>query len=95
MALCAALSINGQWLLTGEGPMKTSDTARHALFLAKPEELLAAVASSLNALTKRLDRLESTVRELEGRVLGRPASLIEIREDASLTSRNADPDHCC
>ena len=69
-AICSALEINGQWLLTGEGPMKAADAKHHALRHADPGELLSAIAGTLDTLGERLDRLELFVQGLEVRVRG-------------------------
>ena len=70
-SLCSALAINGQWLLTGEGPMRAADAKHHALRHADPGELLTAIAGTLDTLGERLDRLELFVQGLEVRVRGR------------------------
>lgn len=67
-AFCAALGINGDWLLTGQGPMRVSDARAHALRQADPGELLAAMANTLDTLSGRLDRLEVFVQTLETRL---------------------------
>jgi len=74
MALCSALSISGQWLLTGEGPMKAADAKNHALQHANPGELLSAIAGTLDKLSDRLDRLELYVQGLEVRVRARSSA---------------------
>lgn len=74
-ALCSALSISGEWLLTGEGPMRASDAKQHALSQADPGELLKAIAGTLDDLGDRLDRLELFVQALEVRVRGKAQPL--------------------
>ena len=74
MSLCSALSVSGQWLLTGEGPMKAADVRDHALQDANPGELLSAIAGTLDKLGDRLDRLERFVQGLDVRVRGRGAA---------------------
>ena len=69
-ALCAALELNAQWLLTGEGPMHAHEARRHALREADPGELLGAVASTLEALRERMNRVEVYVQTLESRLRG-------------------------
>lgn len=68
--LCRALELNAHWLLTGDGPMRAGDARRHALREAKPQELLAAIANSLEHLTGRVDRIETYVQMLEAHVRG-------------------------
>ncbi len=70
-AICSALEVNGQWLLTGEGPMRNADAKHHALRHADPGELLSAIAGTLDSLGERLDRLELFVQGLEVRVRGK------------------------
>lgn len=69
-ALCKALSISGEWLLTGEGPMRIAEAKQHALRQADPGELLSAIAGTLDELGDRLDRVELFVQSLESRVRG-------------------------
>lgn len=93
MSLCSALSISGQWLLTGEGPMKASDARQHALQQANPGELLAAIAGTLDVLTDRLGRLELFVQGLEVRVRARSAVQAELLDGSAAPAQGnqADP----
>lgn len=68
IALSARLGVSGEWLLTGKGPIKTSDARSHALREAKPAELLGAVAAAVERLTDRVDRLELFVQALDTRL---------------------------
>lgn len=68
--LCAALGINGEWMLTGRGPMHTGDVKTHALKQANPAELLSAVAATLERLTERVERLELFLQTMETRLRG-------------------------
>lgn len=65
---CSSLGINGDWLLTGRGPMKTSDVQYHALGEARAGDLLGAMAGSIEVLIDRVDRTEKFVQTLETRV---------------------------
>ncbi len=67
---CSSLGINGDWLLTGRGPMKTSDVQCHALGEARAGDLLGAMAGSIEVLIDRVDRTEKFVQTLETRVRG-------------------------
>lgn len=66
--VCDAFDICGAWLLTGRGPMRVSDVRKNALREADASELLGAVASTLQDLGERLDRLERYVQGLETRI---------------------------
>lgn len=66
--LCHGLSLNGEWLLTGRGPMKASDVRPEALRDANPSELLSAVAATLERLIQRVERLEAFTQTLEVRL---------------------------
>lgn len=70
-ALCTQLRINGQWLLTGRGPMRAADIRSDALGEARASELLGAIAGSLERLQERIDRVESYVHTMEARLRGR------------------------
>lgn len=67
-ALCAALGVNADWLLTGRGPMKVADVRAHALRDANPTELHSAMALTITMLTERLERLEQYCQTLETRL---------------------------
>lgn len=74
-ALCRALGINADWLLTGRGPMRVEEVRTHALREANPTELHAAMASTISVLVDRVDRLETYCQTLETLVRGsRPVS---------------------
>lgn len=64
-ALCAALEINGHWLLLGHGPMRRTDIVRHALGEASPAELIAAFAASIAGVEARLGRIERVAERFE------------------------------
>jgi len=63
--LCNRLGINGDWLLTGKGPVRASDMKRHALDSADANDLLTAMANTLSALIARVERLERYTQLLE------------------------------
>ena len=63
--LCRTLGISGEWLLSGQGPMKVRDMRRHALKHADPNELMGAIANTLTHLIERVDRLERFVQLME------------------------------
>lgn len=80
-ALCTALGVSADWLLTGRGPAKTSEVREHAIRDASPGDLLMAVANTLEAISGRLDRLEVYVQTLETRVRvnGQAATALDRR----------------
>jgi len=67
-ALCARFDLSAQWLLTGRGPMRQSETRAFVLRQANPAELLSAIAEALERLTDRVDRIELFVQTLETRL---------------------------
>lgn len=67
-AFCDGLGLNANWLLTGRGPMKTSEIRPDALSRANPTELLSATAGNMEKLDERVDRLEVFVSTMESRV---------------------------
>lgn len=66
--LCHAKGISGQWLLSGQGPMRVKDLTTHALKGAAPDELMGAVANIISELIERMDRMERVVQTLETRL---------------------------
>lgn len=82
---CAKLRINAHWLLTGEGAMRQDDQRKDALERANPAELLSAVASALERLTDRVDRLERFVQTLDVRSRARDRAA----GDSEVQSRKA------
>jgi hypothetical protein len=69
-AICAAMGVSADWMITGRGPMFVGEAKSHALREANAAELLSAVATTLESLGNRLDRLEVFVQTLEARVRG-------------------------
>jgi transcriptional regulator with XRE-family HTH domain len=74
-SVCAALHVNAHWMLTGQGAMLQSDSRVHALQQANPGELMGAIASALESLTQRIDRIEQYVQFLETRMAATGASV--------------------
>ncbi|MBY0310944.1 MAG: helix-turn-helix domain-containing protein [Phycisphaerales bacterium] len=64
-AICDKFLINGEWLLTGRGPMRRQEIRKHALQEASAAELLNAMATTLEKLTERVERLEMYLQSLE------------------------------
>lgn len=67
-AFCESLGLNGNWLLTGQGPMRAEEMRGEALSKANPTELLTATAGNLEQLDDRVDRLEVFVSTMESRI---------------------------
>jgi transcriptional regulator with XRE-family HTH domain len=72
-ALCAALGINEQWLISGRGPMRANQLKTHVLKDASPSELLSAMAGTIERIAERVDRLELFITSMETRLRGRLA----------------------
>lgn len=72
--ICERFSVNGEWLLTGRGPMHLKDAKAHALQQATAGELLHSLARAIERLTERVDRLEVFVQTIEARVWARVAA---------------------
>lgn len=64
-ALCGALGVSGDWLLTGRGPMLASDVEGHALRRASASDLLTAMSDSVERLMDRMERVELFVNTIE------------------------------
>lgn len=67
-SLCKAFGVSGEWMLTGKGPMKAADIRATALREADPGELLTAMATSVETLISRVDRLELFLQTMETRL---------------------------
>lgn len=72
-ALCAALQVNGEWLLTGRGPMRREAIKATALKDSSAAELLTALSAAMEKLTARVERLELFVNTMETRLRVRAA----------------------
>ncbi len=69
-ALATALGLSGDWILTGRGPMKLEDARVQQLHQSSAGELLSAVATNLERLMERVERLEQYTQILETRLRG-------------------------
>jgi hypothetical protein len=67
-AVCKAFGVSAEWLLTGKGPMKAADIRRNALQQADAGELLTALATTVETLIARVDRLEMFMQAMETRL---------------------------
>ena len=70
-AVCGALSVNGEWLLTGRGPMHKREIRTFALREANVTELLNAMSATLERLIERVERLELYLHTMEARLRAR------------------------
>lgn len=66
--LCQVFGINGEWLLTGRGPMKLDQIRAEALREADSAELLQALSKTVAVLIERVERLEVFVQTLDTRL---------------------------
>lgn len=67
-ALCVALRVNAQWMLTGRGPMLSDDIRTEALRGADTGELLGAFAATVESVQSRLERVEVYMQTMETRL---------------------------
>ncbi|MEZ6319339.1 MAG: hypothetical protein R3B49_11415 [Phycisphaerales bacterium] len=77
VGICQALGINGNWLLTGQGPRRVEEIRAEALGQADAGELLTAISNTLTTLIERVERLEVFSQTVDARVralgtLGKP-----------------------
>jgi hypothetical protein len=70
-AFCQQLGINGEWMLTGRGPMKAVEVRADALTRANPSELLGALAGTVERLSQRVELIELYTQTLETRLRAR------------------------
>lgn len=73
-AFCQQLGINGEWMLTGRGPMKAVEVRADALTKANPGELLGALAGTVDRLTSRVELIERYTQTLDTRLRARRAA---------------------
>lgn len=91
-AVCVRLGINGEWLLTGRGPMKAKDVRGRALDEATAHELLHAMANTIEMLIARVDRLEVFVHTLETRLRVSGEAVAPALDEAYPTTNGASHD---
>lgn len=83
VALCSALGVNAQWLLTGHGPMLQADVKGHVLKAANATDLLTAMADTIERLIDRVQRLERFVQALDVRMVAAEGSVRSTGEGFS------------
>lgn len=67
-ALCKALGVSEQWLISGVGPMLSEDIRREALRGSPAPDLLVALAHTVETLIDRVTRLEQFLQTMEARL---------------------------
>lgn len=89
--LCRNLGISGEWLLSGQGPMRVRDMRTHALKNADANELMGAIANTLTQLIERVDRLERFVQVIETKL--NAGGMVELKTDSgTMHSQNDGSD---
>ena len=88
-ALCTALGINEQWLISGRGPMRANQLKSHVLKDASPSELLSAMAGTIERIAERVDRLELFITSMETRLRGRSLEPAAPAHPAALKNPSA------
>jgi len=83
-AICHKLRINGDWLLSGRGPMRLDQLRRYSLEQADPTELLTAMAQTIELLSTKVERLERFVQTQEVRLRAK------VESEASDGERTGD-----
>lgn len=86
--LCRNLGISGEWLLSGQGPMKVRDMRTHALKNADANELMGAIANTLTQLIERVDRLERFVQVIETKLNAN--GMVELKTDSGTMHSQLD-----
>lgn len=74
-SLCRRLNVSSEWLLTGRGPVKLTELKMQALREADAGELLTAMATTMEKLLERVDRLERYTQSLEARLRSAEGSI--------------------
>jgi len=90
--LCQRKGVNGQWLLSGQGPMRVSEIKSASLRDAGPGELLSAMAVAIETMRDRLDRVERFVHTLETRLRVASAPVLPSSPPPPLTTLAQEPD---
>ncbi|MFG0326058.1 MAG: hypothetical protein ACF8SC_02150 [Phycisphaerales bacterium JB037] len=91
-ALCGALGLNANWMLTGRGPMRQAEVRAASLQQADASELLAAMATTIEVLIKRVERLEVFLQTMEVRLRAAPVSSDPSRGADHGASRDQRPE---
>ena len=86
--LCQNLEVSGEWLLSGQGPMKVRDMRTHALKNADPNELMGAVANTLTHLIERVDRLDRFVQMIETKL--NASAIVESKAVSDILNSQKD-----
>lgn len=92
--LCESLGISGEWLLTGHGPMKSTDICMAALRRAGVKELLQALSATITNQDDRINQLTLAVQQLQkntGVARGNDAMCDQTRPKARKLSMYPEP----
>lgn len=81
VSFCAVLGLNGDWLLTGRGPMLARELGDHVLSEAQPADLMSAVAHRLESLISRVEQLELFAQTSETRLRAELMTGVERRRE--------------
>lgn len=68
VGICRSLGVNGNWLLTGQGPRRVDEIRADALGQADAGELLMAMSNTLTTLLERVERLEVFAQTVDAKV---------------------------
>jgi transcriptional regulator with XRE-family HTH domain len=73
---CETLELNADWLLLGRGSMRAAIIPSSNAAKDSTSDPVHSIAASLERVTQRLDRLESTIHQLESRLRGARAFML-------------------
>ena len=88
--LCGALRLNGEWLLTGRGPMRADEVRTEALRTADASDLLTALANTVDRLIRRVERLEVFAQSLDAKLRARTRVDRALYTQASTQTTNGE-----
>lgn len=92
-SMISAYSVNADWLMTGRGPKDRSEVRTAALSQADPNELMAAIASRMEDMCDRVDRIEVFTQTMETRLrtaglTGGAAQVAELKIDQGASAES-------
>ncbi|MEM1331091.1 MAG: hypothetical protein AAGG07_11065 [Planctomycetota bacterium] len=83
--LSSSLMLSGEWLLSGRGPMKADQVRKEVLNSSEASDLLTALATTVDRLLQRVERLEVFVQSLDTRMRARTRVDRALYDDADGT----------